>query len=55
MMRVAMMTGVEMGKRGPHVRVAMIEIKNANTGAKYHFGETVGDDVRYASAVTMIV
>jgi hypothetical protein len=33
----------------------MIEMKNANIGARYHCGVTVGDAVRYARAVTIIV
>ena len=44
--RVAMVTGVDIGNRGPHESVAVIEIKKANIGARYHFDCTVGDEVR---------
>jgi hypothetical protein len=33
----------------------MIEMKKANIGAKYHFGVTDGEEVRYDIALTMIV
>jgi ADP-heptose:LPS heptosyltransferase len=55
MMRAAKMTGADIARRCPQVRVAIIEIKKAKIGARYHCGVTVGEAVRYASAVTITV